>query len=125
MKEVRSMHNLDELLSRIKKRVTDPVRFLDAAAWVRPLRKIGALATPQDIDDAERLLGFSFPIVVRRMYTEIGNGSWGPHYGFYPILLVATLVGRRTLNLGGRSLASVCCSQRRRGDGFITPSKLV
>ena len=40
-------------------------------------------------------------------------------------LLVATLVGRGILNLGGRSLASVSRGQRRRGDGFITPSRLV
>ena len=85
MKEVRSMHKLDELLNRIKTRVTDPVRFLDAAAWVRPLPKIGALASPQDVANAESLFGFSFPIVVRRLYTEIGNGSWGPSYGFEPI----------------------------------------
>jgi hypothetical protein len=79
------MHNLNELLNRIKKRVADPERFLDAAAWVGPSRKIGPLAAPQDIEGAERMLGFSFPSVVRRMYAEIGNGSWGPFYGFYPI----------------------------------------
>jgi len=36
-------------------------------------------------------------------------------------LLVATLIGRGTLNFGGSSLASGSGSQRRRGDGFITP----
>ena len=79
------MHNLDKLVSRIQTRVSDPLRFLDAAAWVRPTPKIGAPASPQDVSNAERLCGFSFPIVVRRMYTEIGNGSWGPYYGFEPI----------------------------------------
>lgn len=79
------MHYHDELLNRVKKRVTDPVKFVDAAAWVRPMLKIGALAEQRDIDDAECLLGFAFPMVFRRMYTEIGNGGWGPHYGFHPI----------------------------------------
>ena len=40
-------------------------------------------------------------------------------------MLVATLVGRGTLCLGGSSLASGSPCQRRRGDGFITPSRLV
>ena len=40
-------------------------------------------------------------------------------------LLVATLVGREFLNLDGRSLASVSRDQKRRGDGFITPSRFV
>ena len=40
-------------------------------------------------------------------------------------VLVATLVGRGTLNFGGRSLASGSRSRRRRGDGFITPSRFV
>lgn len=79
------MQDLDELLKRLKIRVADPVRFLDAAAWVRPTPTIGAPASLQDVANAERLLGFSFPIVIRRMYTEIGNGRWGPSYGFEPI----------------------------------------
>ncbi len=79
------MHNLDELLNRVKERVADPLRFLDSAAWVRPLQKMGAPAALEDVERAERLVGFSFPNVIRRMYTEVGNGGWGPHYGFYPI----------------------------------------
>ena len=79
------MHNLDKLVSRIQTRVSDPLRFLDAAAWVRPTPKIGAPVSQQDVANAERLCGFPFPIAVRRMYTEIGNGSWGPSYGFEPI----------------------------------------
>ncbi len=79
------MSKIDELMARLKKRVSDPQRFLDAAAWVRPGQKIAAIATLQDIDDAEGWLGFSLPAVVRRMYAEVGNGSWGPNYGFYPI----------------------------------------
>jgi hypothetical protein len=79
------MAKLDDLLSRIQKRVSDPLRFLDAAAWVRPTPKISAPASPQDVTNAETLFGFSFPIVLRRMYTEIGNGRWGPYYGFEPI----------------------------------------
>ncbi len=72
-----SMHNLDELLNRVKERVADPLRFLDSAAWVRPLQKMGAPAALEDVERAERLVGFSFPNVIRRMYTEVGNGGWG------------------------------------------------
>ncbi len=83
--ESSNMHEHDELLTGIKKRTIDPARFLDAAAWVRPTPTINACASPEDLDHAERLLGFPFPKFIRRMYIEIGNGSWGPHYGFYPL----------------------------------------
>lgn len=79
------MQNTDDLLNRAKARASDPLRFLDSAAWVRPMPKIGAMATLTDIDNAEKLLGLPMPGIVRRMYMEIGNGNWGPYYGFYPI----------------------------------------
>jgi len=40
-------------------------------------------------------------------------------------LLVATLVGGGTLSLGGSSFGTSFDSQRKRGDGCITPFRLV
>ncbi|MDX1926806.1 MAG: SMI1/KNR4 family protein, partial [Pirellulaceae bacterium] len=69
-------------MNRIKDRVSDPLQFLDSAAWVSPQCSIGPTATQKDVADAEHRLGFCFPPLMRRLYTEIGNGSWGPYYGF-------------------------------------------
>ena len=35
------------------------------------------------IRDAERAIGFALPPSVRRIYAEVGDGSFGPGYGFY------------------------------------------
>jgi hypothetical protein len=38
-------------------------------------------ATGDELAEAEKRLGFSLPALLRRMYTEVANGSWGPEYG--------------------------------------------
>lgn len=37
------------------------------------------------IRDSERQLGFSIPAAVRRIYSEVGDGGFGPGYGFYSL----------------------------------------
>ena len=76
---------MEALLNRVKERVADPIHFLDSAAWVTPQSSIGPIATQQDVTDSEQHLGFCFPPLMRRLYTEIGNGNWGPYYGFWRI----------------------------------------
>ncbi|HVX13649.1 MAG TPA: hypothetical protein VHC22_20870 [Pirellulales bacterium] len=50
---------MDSLIVRIKARVADPARAVDAAAWVHPLPTMRPPATPAEIDAAEAALGFS------------------------------------------------------------------
>jgi len=38
-------------------------------------------ATADELADAEQRLGFALPPLLRRMYTEVANGAWGPAYG--------------------------------------------
>src|SRR5687767_4174627 len=38
-------------------------------------------ADPDGIADDERQFGFAFPPLLKRIYTEIGNGGFGPGYG--------------------------------------------
>lgn len=40
-------------------------------------------ASLTDVDAAEAAMGFTFPLLLRRLYTEVGNGHWGPSYGLY------------------------------------------
>ena len=72
---------MDALIARIQVRVSDPVKAVDAAAWVRPRPTIRPHATPAEIDAAEAALGFPIPVLLRRLYLEIGNGGFGPAYG--------------------------------------------
>jgi hypothetical protein len=36
--------------------------------------------------EAERQLGFALPPLLRRIYSEMGDGGFGPGYGFYGLL---------------------------------------
>jgi hypothetical protein len=38
-------------------------------------------APPASVDEAERILGFPLPGLLRRLYVEVGNGGFGPGYG--------------------------------------------
>jgi hypothetical protein len=38
-------------------------------------------ATREAIDEAERVLGFPLPGLLRRLYLDVGNGGFGPGYG--------------------------------------------
>lgn len=35
----------------------------------------------EEIAESEELLGFTLPPFVRRVYTQVGNGGFGPGYG--------------------------------------------
>ncbi|HEY3964796.1 MAG TPA: SMI1/KNR4 family protein [Planctomycetaceae bacterium] len=72
---------MDKLIARIKSRVADPRKAVDAAAWVHPLPTIRAPAKPAEVDAAERALGHPIPQLLRRLYLEVGNGGFGPAYG--------------------------------------------
>lgn len=42
-------------------------------------------ATGAQIEAAETRLGFALPPLLRRIYSEIGNGGFGPGYGLFPL----------------------------------------
>jgi hypothetical protein len=38
--------------------------------------------SPEELEMAERILGFSLPPLLREVYLQVGNGGFGPGYGF-------------------------------------------
>ena len=40
---------------------------------------------PEDIAGAEGVIGFVFPALLRRLYTEVSDGGFGPVDGVLPI----------------------------------------
>lgn len=72
---------MDALIRRIKKRIADGRPIDEPGAW------IGAQspARPKDVSVAEGQLGFELPGSLRRLYTEIGNGGFGPFLGLIPV----------------------------------------
>ena len=56
---------MDDLIKRIKARVSDPICFLDSASWVRPITIPAPPASASDVDAAEAVFGFAFPLLAR------------------------------------------------------------
>jgi hypothetical protein len=52
-----------------------------AAGLVEKLPPLKPPASGEAIGAAEHLLGYPFPHLLRRLYTEVGNGGFGPGYG--------------------------------------------
>lgn len=72
---------MDALIARIKARVADPLRAVDAEDWINPMPTLRPAAKPAEVDAAEEALGFPIPPLLRRLYVEVGNGGFGPAYG--------------------------------------------
>lgn len=60
-----------DLIDRIRQHILDVQQ--------RPI--VFPTVTADEIDNAERRLGFSIPILLRRLYLEVGNGGFGPGRG--------------------------------------------
>ena len=74
----------DELIAELERLKR---RFFLFRPRVRSLRsqRVAPVATPSQVERAESRIGFSFPALLRRVYTEIGNGGFGPGYGLFGI----------------------------------------
>jgi hypothetical protein len=66
---------MDDLIAAIQRRLQ--TKFTDIGAPSRRLKP----ADPIDVAIDEKRLGFALPPPIRRVYTEIGNGGFGPGYG--------------------------------------------
>jgi hypothetical protein len=69
----------NQLIAAIRDRIQDPTRATEGADFIPP--KIYPTATHTQLDAAERTLHLTLPPFLRRLYTEIGNGGFGPGYG--------------------------------------------
>jgi hypothetical protein len=72
---------VDGLFPRIKKRIADGRPIDEPGAWIGVQRP----ARPKDVAAAEAKLGFALPHSLRQLYTEIGNGGFGPFLGLIPL----------------------------------------
>jgi hypothetical protein len=79
-----------ELVAEAQRRVAHRTRTtapdLSSRLWKIPPRlrtELPPPATPDAIQSAEDLLGFRFPPLLGRLWTEVANGGFGPGYGLY------------------------------------------
>jgi hypothetical protein len=84
--------NAVDLISKIQKRANNPKRRSSAShfalerfkhdpRWSRPYPP----ALAEQIERTEGKLGFNLPALLARLYTEVGNGGFGPGYGLFGI----------------------------------------
>src|SRR4028119_998412 len=76
------MVNDADLLQALRLRRADADRIDMDTLPVPPLYPV---ATEAEIADAERRLGFPLPLLLRRIYEEVGNGGFGPGGGLIGI----------------------------------------
>ncbi len=72
----------DELLIQaVRKRASDVRRATEGAGASRNSIDSFPPALPDQIEEAERTLGFKLPELLKAFYLQIGNGGYGPGYG--------------------------------------------
>jgi hypothetical protein len=96
----------EELLEAIRKRVTHPQKRIDMTTVDTP-PLYGATST-RALDAAEAQVGFPLPALLRRLYTEVGNGGFGPSAGLIG-------VDRGHSDVEGRSLSALYVDLRAQG----------
>jgi hypothetical protein len=87
----------DELIRSVAARIRIPERRTDATDVVIP--EVGPPVSLEQLERCEASLGFRLPVLLRRLYLEVGNGGFGPGYGFFPIPNGDGAGGRTILSL--------------------------
>ena len=75
----------DELIRRIAARAQNPKTINDMAEGVTPPYVLPPLTSLEKVAEVEKKLGFGLPELLRRLYTEIADGGFGPGYGLVGI----------------------------------------
>ncbi len=82
---------MDSLIEHINARVGDPALAVDFGAWSEQMSVVPWTATEEEVNTAERDLGFPLPPFLRRLYLEVNNGSFGPNCGLERVEMLGTL----------------------------------
>ncbi len=78
--------------------------------------KLPPPASLADIDEAEKRLGFQLPSLLRELYGIVADGSFGPPYGFLPLLTPVPETTLPNLNLPSRESVVQLYTLFRGGD---------
>ena len=94
---------VDHLITALRERASAPEWRTDTQDLIAT--DVFPPAEPSALDEAERLTGLKLPPLLRRIYTEVGNGGFGPGYG-----LIGVSGGA---NDDGRTIAELFTEFRR------------
>jgi hypothetical protein len=82
---VKRTMRVDTLLDRIRARIVEGKPCDHSGMWL----PVQPPTTPAEVAAVEGRLGFQLPELLRRLYTQIGNGGFGPVFGLIPLSLVS------------------------------------
>jgi hypothetical protein len=74
---------MPSLVERVRMRIQDPRLTTSINAFVPRQPGLFPPTTSAIVEAAEAKLGFSLPPLLRQLYTEVGNGGFGPGYGLF------------------------------------------
>jgi hypothetical protein len=69
----------EELFAAVRKRIVDPKLRIDISTMRTP--RLYGPATSEALEAAGEKLGFALPLLLRRIYSEVENGGFGPGAG--------------------------------------------
>jgi hypothetical protein len=69
------------LIERIRARIAEGRATDHPGEWL----PVQPPVAPDSVAEAERILGFRLPELLRRLYIEVGNGGFGPIFGLIPL----------------------------------------
>lgn len=78
-----SVEREDRLIERLNAIIQTGRHASGELTW-RPQKRWPPV-TERELVQAETLLGFRLPALLRRIYREVGNGGFGPGYGLLPL----------------------------------------
>jgi hypothetical protein len=85
---------IEKIIKRLQARVKDPRGATDDTQNpVKPFRP----ESVKLVASIEKSLRFRLPKLLRQIYTEVGNGGLGPHYGFLGLKRGATCEGEKSV----------------------------
>jgi hypothetical protein len=72
---------MDELIRKIQTHAQNPNTINDMAEGVSPPYQLPTITSMEKVAEVEKKIGFGLPELLRRLYTEVADGGFGPGYG--------------------------------------------
>lgn len=74
---------MSSLVERVRTRIQDPRHTTSMSAYSPGLPGLYPPVTMLKVEAAEEKLAFGLPPLLRELYTQVGNGGFGPGYGIF------------------------------------------
>lgn len=74
---------MNSLIERLRSHIQDPKLTTSMNRFSPRKHSLFPPTTPAIVEAAEAELGFRLPPLLRELYTQVGNGGFGPGYGIF------------------------------------------